>query len=193
MGVALAEAAMARGAEVVLVTAAARVAGLGCEQVEVETAAEMRAAVRERVEWATVVVMAAAVADYHVARPAAQKMKKQHERLVLELERTPDILAEVARTRRPGTLVVGFAAETERVQAEAERKLREKNADAIVANDVSRDVFGSDSNEGTFVARDRAVALPRASKRAMAERIWDEIRELRVRTSVGGEVAATQR
>ena len=181
MGVALAEAARARGAEVVLVTAAGRVAGLGCEQVEVESAEQMRAAVMERMGWASVVVMAAAVADYRMVEPAVQKIKKKDERLVLELERTPDILAEVAQVRRPGTLVVGFAAETERVAEEGRRKLREKGVDAIVANDVSgtESGIGVDLNAGVMVMRDGEVRIPLSTKRVMADRIWDEVAALR--------------
>ena len=181
MGVALAEAARARGAEVVLVTAAGRVAGLACEQVEVESAEEMRAAVMERMGWASVVVMAAAVADYRMAAPAVQKIKKTGERLVLEMERTPDILAEVARVRRPGTLVVGFAAETQRVAEEGRRKLREKGVDAIVANDVSSESagIGADVNAGVMVLREGEVVLPVSSKRVMADGIWDEVAVMR--------------
>jgi phosphopantothenoylcysteine decarboxylase/phosphopantothenate--cysteine ligase len=180
MGVALAEAALARGARVLLVTAAGP-AALACEQVHVETAAAMQQAVFERLPEATLVVMAAAVSDYRVAVPAAQKLKKQ-ERLTLALERTPDILRQVVQRRSPGTLVVGFAAETERVLEEGRRKLREKGVDAIVANDVSRadSGFAVDRNGGWWLTREVESVLPISSKREMAERIFDGVVQMRL-------------
>ena len=180
MGVAVAQAAVARGAKVVLVTAAGADASLRCEQVVVGTAAEMQRAVMERLPEATVVVMAAAVADYRVKEVAAQKLKKR-DSMVLELERNEDILRRVVVEKRPGTVVIGFAAETERVLEEGRRKLREKGVDAIVANDVSRadSGFEVDRNAGTLLMRDAKVELPPSSKREMAERILDYVGAMR--------------
>jgi phosphopantothenoylcysteine decarboxylase/phosphopantothenate--cysteine ligase len=182
MGTALAEAALKRGAKVTLITTASRAVSPGCERVLVESAEEMRAAVLDRLPAATALIMAAAVADYRVANPAAQKIKKSGETLTLELERTPDILAEAARLRSSGTLIIGFAAETQRVVEEGLRKLREKGVDAIVANDVSGSDtgIGADHNAGVMLFADREVRLELSSKRAMAERILDEMHRLRV-------------
>jgi phosphopantothenoylcysteine decarboxylase / phosphopantothenate---cysteine ligase len=180
MGVAVAQAAVARGAKVVLVTAAGADASLRCEQVVVGTAAEMQRAVMERLPEATVVVMAAAVADYRVKEVAAQKLKKR-DSMVLELERNEDILRRVVVEKRQGTVVIGFAAETERVVEEGRRKLREKGVDAVVANDVSRadSGFEVDRNAGTLLMRDAEVELPASSKREMAERILDYVGAMR--------------
>ncbi|WP_263419796.1 bifunctional phosphopantothenoylcysteine decarboxylase/phosphopantothenate--cysteine ligase CoaBC [Terriglobus albidus] len=182
MGVALAEAALKRGAKVTLITTVNCAVSPGCERVPVESAEEMRAAVLDRLPAATALIMAAAVADYRVTNPAVQKIKKSCEKLTLELERTPDILAEAARLRPSGALIVGFAAETERVVEEGRRKLREKSVDAIVANDVSGSDagIGADHNAGVMLFADREVRLELSSKRAMAERILDEVHRLRV-------------
>ena len=180
MGVAVAQAAVARGAKVVLVTAAGADASLRCEQVVVGTAAEMQRAVMERLPEATVVVMAAAVADYRVKEVAAQKLKKR-DSMVLVLERNEDILRRVVVEKIPGTVVIGFAAETERVLEEGRRKLRAKGVDAMVANDVSRvdSGFEVDRNAGMLLMRDAEVELPPSSKRDMAERILDYVGAMR--------------
>jgi phosphopantothenoylcysteine decarboxylase/phosphopantothenate--cysteine ligase len=174
MGVALAEAAFARGAEVILIAAPGVATVAGCEMVRVGTAAEMQAAVLQRLARTSVVVMAAAVADYRVAEPAPQKLKKR-DGLTLELVRNEDILRRVVAQRRPGTMVIGFAAETENLLEEGRRKLREKGVDAIVANDVSsaESGFEVDHNAGVLITEAEEVALPPGTKRAMAERILD--------------------
>jgi phosphopantothenoylcysteine decarboxylase/phosphopantothenate--cysteine ligase len=176
MGVALAEAALARGAEVILISAAAPVAELRCRQITVTTAEQMLRAVLEELPRASMVFMAAAVADYRVAEPAIQKRKKTAT-LTLELVQNEDILMRVVRERRPGTLTVGFAAETNDVLEQARRKLRSKGADAIVANDVSRADAGfeSDENEGFLLTREREIPLAHSSKRAMADVLFDEL------------------
>jgi phosphopantothenoylcysteine decarboxylase/phosphopantothenate--cysteine ligase len=188
MGVALAAAALERGAEVILISAAGRAAELRCEQVAVTSADEMLRAVMEHLPLATMVFMAAAVADYRVAEPAILKRKKTA-MLTLPLVATEDILRRVVRERRPGTLVVGFAAETHDVLGEARRKLREKGVDAMVANDVSRAETGfeSEENEGVLIMRDEEIALPRSSKRVMAERMLDGLARAtaRMRREVG--------
>jgi phosphopantothenoylcysteine decarboxylase/phosphopantothenate--cysteine ligase len=180
MGFALAQEAAARGAEVVLVTTACPPAGRW-RAVRVETAEEMMDAVLGELPRATAVLMAAAVADYRVEAPAAQKVKKM-ERMTLELVQNADILLRVARERRDGTLVIGFAAETERVLEEGRRKLREKGVDGMVANDVSQVGIGFDSdwNEGVLLTREAEVALPLSTKREMAGRILDGLHRMRV-------------
>ncbi|WP_263410324.1 bifunctional phosphopantothenoylcysteine decarboxylase/phosphopantothenate--cysteine ligase CoaBC [Terriglobus tenax] len=182
MGIALAEAALARGAEVTLITTTGRVSSLRCKQIQVESAEQMRTAVLHHLPQATTLIMAAAVADYRVATPSEQKIKKSSEHLTLELERTPDILSEAARLRLPGTLIIGFAAETRHVSEEGRRKLREKDVDAIVANDVSgtESGIGADLNGGTMLFADREVTLPLSTKRKMAESILHELATLRV-------------
>lgn len=192
MGYALAEAAVARGARVVLVsgiTPLPRPAGV--EFIQVTSSEEMRVAVLSRLAEATVVVKAAAVSDYRPKQTAAQKIKRR-EAIQLELEPTSDILAEVAATRQPGTLVVGFAAETEDHVRHGRDKLLRKGADAIVLNDVARPGVGfdSDRNAATFLTRDTAIELPEMTKRDLAGRILDEIRALRRPTSILDETTA---
>jgi phosphopantothenoylcysteine decarboxylase/phosphopantothenate--cysteine ligase len=184
MGYALAAAAAARHARVVLVSGPVSLQPPpGVELVPVRTAAEMRAAVLERLEAATIVVKAAAVADYHLARVPEQKMKKTSARLSLELDPTPDILAELG-TKKGDRLLVGFAAETEHLEREAQRKLASKNCDMVVGNLVSEDGgagFGSDENEVVLALRTGdVVRLPRASKREVADRIFDQVLKLRL-------------
>ncbi len=182
MGYALAEAAVARGARVILVSGPVSIpAPRGVEVVRVGSAAEMRAAVMNRMAEAGIIIKAAAVADYTVASPAPQKMKKSGAKLVLELEPTADILAEAGRNKGD-RLLVGFAAETQNLVEEARRKLEAKNCDMIVANRVDRAElgFGSDDNEVVLVKRDgQSVELPRASKRQIAGLIFDEVLKLR--------------
>ncbi len=182
MGLALAQASLARGAEVILVAAAVSGAAcLACEQIQVSTAAEMQAAVMAQLPRVSTVLMAAAVSDYRVLQPASEKLKKR-DNLTLELERNDDILRQIVRRRRPETVVIGFAAETERVLEEGRRKLREKGIDAILANDVSgRDSgFDVDRNAGVLLMRDEEVDFPLSFKREMADRILDRLRGLRV-------------
>jgi len=140
----------------------------------------MRQAVMDRLSEATVVVMAAAVSDYTVKQAAPQKLKRDGAR-TLELQPTQDILHELVPRKNPGTLVIGFAAETEDILANGRAKLERKGADAVVVNDVSSQDLGfdSESNAGTFLTRDFAVELPPMSKTAMAERILDEVQRLR--------------
>ncbi len=184
MGYAVAEAARRRGARVILISAPT---GLDCpdgvEVVRVVSADEMAAAVMKRLREATIVVMAAAVSDYRVRSVAAQKIKRESARAVLlELEATEDILREVVAQRVAGTIVVGFAAETQDALANGRAKLTGKGVDAVVVNDVSVDGIGFDSEEnaGSFLTRGGSVELPLMSKTAMAERILDEVGKLRV-------------
>jgi phosphopantothenoylcysteine decarboxylase/phosphopantothenate--cysteine ligase len=184
MGFAVAEAARARGAEVVVVAGATTACPPeGVRVVRALSAAEMRDAVMVEVGGATVFVAAAAVADYRPAARAVDKIKKSASALTLALEPTPDILAEVSRARREGLLVVGFAAETERVVENALDKLRRKNLDAVVANDLTQDGagFNTETNVITLLTRDRERpdTLPLMSKLDAAHHILDEVVRLR--------------
>ena len=184
MGFALAEEAIARGARVTLVSGPVALSPpAGCELVRVTTAAEMHEAVIRRLRESTIVVMAAAVADYRPASEPASKVKKQSSGWNLELEPTADILADVAQ-RKDEQLVVGFAAETEDLRQNAERKLRSKNCDLLVANLVGPAAedggFDSEMNQGLLLAANgEAIELPRSSKREMARRIFDRALQLR--------------
>lgn len=183
MGYAMAEAAATRGARVVLVSGPVHIPPPeGVSLVQVQTAAEMHDAVLARLDAATIIIKTAAVADYYVANVPPQKVKKTAMRLSLDLEPTPDILAELGR-RKMDQLLIGFAAETENVVTEAKRKLLAKNCDLVVANNVSAGGTGfeSDDNEVVLVTRDAApLALPRASKRALADQILDYALKVRL-------------
>ena len=181
MGYALAEAARCRGAKVILVSGPSALhAPPHCELMKVTTADEMRGAVLERMNEATLVIKAAAVADYRPVAVSAQKLKRTGP-LTLELAPTEDILAEVVRRRRPGQLIVGFAAETENRMENGRAKLLSKGADAIVVNDVAQEGVGidADTNAATFLTRSTALELPEMPKRQLADRILDEILILR--------------
>jgi phosphopantothenoylcysteine decarboxylase/phosphopantothenate--cysteine ligase len=140
----------------------------------------MYQAVMDNLATATIVIMAAAVADFKPVKAATQKIKKDTGGLILELERTEDILAAVGR-RKDGRLVVGFAAETENVIENARKKLRDKDADLIVANDVSRQDAGFDveTNRVALVSRSAVDQLPLQSKRDVAHRILDTALKIR--------------
>jgi phosphopantothenoylcysteine decarboxylase/phosphopantothenate--cysteine ligase len=181
MGYALAEAARDRGAKVILVSGPTGLrTPAQCEPVQVTTAEEMRSAVLARMNEATLVIKAAAVADYRPLAVSAQKLKRTGP-MTLELAPTEDILAEVVRRRRPGQLIVGFAAETENRVENARGKLMKKGADAIVVNDVSGDGVGidADRNAATFLTAATAVEMHEMPKRELADRILDEILLLR--------------
>ena len=181
MGYALADAAESRGAKVILVSGPS---GLHppahCELIKITTADQMREAVLARMNEATLVIKAAAVADYRPVNVSPQKLKRDGP-LTLELAPTEDILAEVVRRRRPGQLIVGFAAETENRMENGRAKLSRKGADAIVLNDVSGEGVGFDAdfNAATFLTLSTAIELPRMPKRSLADRILDEILALR--------------
>ena len=181
MGYALAEAARSRGARVILISGPSSLqAPAHCELVKITTADEMRSSVLARMQEATLVIKAAAVADYRPVAVSAQKLKRTGP-LTLELAPTEDILAEVVRRRRPGQLIVGFAAETENRMENGRAKLLAKGADAIVVNDVAGEGVGidADTNAATFLTRATAVELPQMPKRQLADRILDEILSFR--------------
>ena len=184
MGFALAEAALKRGGEVTVVAGITTVEPpAGVKVVRALSAAEMDQAVAHESQTASVFIGAAAIADYRPAQRAEQKIKKTEDSLTLTLERTPDILSNVAASRRNGLLVIGFAAETENVIDNARAKLRNKKLDAIVANDVTRHDSGFDSrtNAITIITAQNndPVELPTLSKREAADRILDVIVSLR--------------
>jgi phosphopantothenoylcysteine decarboxylase/phosphopantothenate--cysteine ligase len=181
MGYALAEAAQSRGATVILVSGPSALhAPARCELVKIITADEMRQAVMERMGQATLIIKAAAVADYRPTIVSEQKLKRTGA-MTLELAPTEDILAEVVRRRRPGQLIVGFAAETNNVMANGRAKLLSKGADAIIVNDVSGNGVGieADRNAATFLTLTTSIELPAMHKRKLADRILDEIATLR--------------
>jgi phosphopantothenoylcysteine decarboxylase/phosphopantothenate--cysteine ligase len=183
MGYALAQAAAERGARVILVSGPVQLAQPpNVRLIPVKTAVEMRDAVLENLKEATIVVKSAAVADYHLSRVPQHKIKKTAMRMSLELDPTPDILAEVGR-KKGDRLLIGFAAETENLIESARRKLESKNCDMVVANLVNQDGAGfeSDQNEVVLVLRTgENIPLPRAPKREIADRIFDQVMKLRL-------------
>jgi phosphopantothenoylcysteine decarboxylase/phosphopantothenate--cysteine ligase len=182
MGYAVAEAAARRGARVILISGPVSLeTPLGAERVDVRTTEQMHRAVLASLDRATVVIMAAAVADYRPVTSFANKLKRGTEHLNIEFEPTVDILANVSR-RRGEQLLVGFAAETEQLAERARRKLREKSADMIVANDVTAPGagFDHDTNVVTIFRSDgREESLPKLTKIQVAHRILDQVVELR--------------
>lgn len=182
MGYAVAEAAARRGARVTLVSGPVNLeAPVGVERISVRSAEEMRRAAIARLPESTIAIFAAAVADYRPAVSQAEKMKSTKEPLTIHLEPTQDILAEAARSKG-NRLIVGFAAETDHVAENARKKLTAKSADLIVANDVTAEGagFDFDTNIVTLFSRDgRDLALPKLTKKEVAQRILDEVVRLR--------------
>jgi len=179
MGYALAQAAAEAGHEVVLVSGPVAVAEPpGVKLIKVESASDMATAVKTAAVTSDLIIMAAAVADYRPVAVADHKIKKISDRMVIELEKTEDILASLGAAKRPGQLLVGFAAETEDVVNYAKGKLQRKNLDWIVANDVSRSDrgFDSDNNAVTMIAADgRVIELPLDDKKRLASAILSHL------------------
>ena len=189
MGFALAEAARARGATVTVVAGITTVSPpSGVRVLAVNSAEEMRHAVAGEISAATIFMGAAAVSDYRAKEKADTKIKKLSHEIELKLERTPDILGEVAQSRSNGQIIVGFAAETNDLLLHAREKLIGKNLDAVVANDVSRKDAGFDSenNSVAILLRDNPspIELPLMSKLEVAHRILNEMVKLRHATAV---------
>lgn len=182
MGYAVAEAARARGASVTLVSGPVSIAKPeGVRVISVESASEMKLAIEASMAEADIVVMAAAVADYRSASPVDQKIKKGAEAVQVSLVRNDDILEGLSRTKRGDQVLVGFAAETNDVIAYGREKLKRKNADLFVANDVSRaDIgFSADENEVHLLFADgRVVKVDKAPKRKIANAILDAAKEI---------------
>jgi phosphopantothenoylcysteine decarboxylase/phosphopantothenate--cysteine ligase len=186
MGFAIAEAAKRRGARVTVI------AGVTTAQtpddiaiIRAYSAAEMHAAVMNELREATIFIGSAAVADYRPTQAAQQKIKKTDAEITIKLKRTEDILGDVAALKREDLLVIGFAAETENILANAREKLHRKNLDAIVANDITREGVGFDTitNEVTVISRDRKapIHVPLMPKTNVANIILDEVVRLRAR------------
>jgi phosphopantothenoylcysteine decarboxylase/phosphopantothenate--cysteine ligase len=182
MGYAVAEAAAQRGAQTFLITGpTALETPPNVERVDVRTAQDMHRAVAMRFHQCSMAIFAAAVADYRPTQTLDQKIKRAKEPFTVALEPTPDILATAA-TNKGDRLIVGFAAETQNVAENARKKLTAKNADLIVANDVTAEGagFDHDTNIVTLFARDgRDLPLPKLTKREVAQRILDEVVRLR--------------
>jgi phosphopantothenoylcysteine decarboxylase/phosphopantothenate--cysteine ligase len=197
MGFALAEAALCRGADVSVVAGATSVSyPNGIRVLRAISADQMYQAVMHELPNATVFIGAAAVSDYRPAQRAATKIKKTQSSMALTLERTRDILGAVAAARNNGLLVIGFAAETNDLLTNAREKLRAKDLDAIVANDVTQidGGFDSDANAITILGRDAetALELPLTSKLEAAHRILDEIVRLRAKGKAFTDEASGQ-
>ena len=186
MGFAIARAAKSRGALVTVIAGTTTASPPNdVEIVTINSAEEMHAAVMNELSDASIFIGAAAVADYRPAKRSGGKIKKTESSLSLELERTTDILSEVANTKQEGLLVIGFAAETDNVMANARAKLNNKNLDAIVANDVSQAGVGFDTvtNAVTIISRNRKapIQVPLMPKTSVADIILDEVVRLRAR------------
>lgn len=183
MGYALAQAAQERGAEVTLLSGPVhQPVPVGVQLVPVTSTMSLYEAMLDRCGQQDIIVQAAAPADYRVEHPADQKIKKQSgEALLLTLVENPDIAKAVGQRKQPGQVLVGFAAETQNVLANAQSKLSKKNLDLIVANDVTAEGagFGVDTNIVTLVTAHGVTTLPKMSKRDVADRIWDKALELR--------------
>ena len=190
MGYAIAEAAAARGAHVVLISGQTSLeTPKGVDRINVRTALEMLRATQTHFPPSTIAIFSAAVADYRVSEPSASKIKRTGDSLTIRLEPNPDILATLAKDKGD-RLVVGFAAETDHVAENAKSKLVAKNADLIVANDITAKGagFDLDTNVVTFFTRDgREAVLPQLSKSEVANRILDEA--LRLRATLRGNRA----
>lgn len=181
MGYALAEAAARQGHQVLLVSGPTCLdVPAGVDFLPVETAEEMLQAVGHWIGKMDAAIFAAAVADYRPAEAAGRKIKKSGETLVLELVRTPDILGSARSRFGFGGTLVGFAAETEDLEANARRKLQDKGCDLVVANDVSRADIGFDSNENEvlLVYPEHTESLPKAEKSHLAAHILEAATEL---------------
>lgn len=186
MGFAIADAARRRGAKVTVIAGVTTAAEpRSVEIIRVTTADEMHRAVMKNLSAASVFIGTAAVADYRPVQKSPQKVKKTEDSISLELERTPDILSAVANSNQPHLLLIGFAAESENVLANARQKLTAKNLHAIVANDITQQGVGFDSptNEVTIISRDSTapIHVPLIAKTNLADIILDEVVRLRAR------------
>lgn len=187
MGYALAEAAAQRGAAVQLVSGpVALPVPPGVQPLAVESTQDLYDTLLAHCGQQDIIVQAAAPADYRPAAPSAQKLKKQEgQRMALELVETQDVAQAVGQRKKPGQVLVGFAAETQDVLANARRKLGRKNLDMIVANDVTAEGagFGVETNIATLVTQEEECPYPKMSKRQLADIIWDKALSLRGKSS----------
>ena len=180
-GYALAEAAVARGATVTLVTTVDREAPIGVEIKHAETASDLRSAVMSCADNYDVIIMAAAVADFQPSLPADRKLKKSEQITNLQIEPTHDFLIDLGKGKSSHQIIVGFAAETEELENNAKEKLQRKNLDLIVANDVSAPDtgFAHDTNEVLLITGEGKTNVSLASKRVVADKILDAVLTLR--------------
>jgi phosphopantothenoylcysteine decarboxylase/phosphopantothenate--cysteine ligase len=183
MGYALAEAAAERGAQVILVSGPVQLREpRGVRVVHVRTAREMHDAVMSHLSEAGIILKAAAVADYHLSQVPRNKIKKTAMRMSMDLDPTPDILAELGQ-KKGDRLLIGFAAETENLIESARQKLESKNCDMVVANLVNQEATGFESDENEVVlvlSTGKTIPLSRAPKREIADRIFDQVLKLRL-------------
>jgi phosphopantothenoylcysteine decarboxylase/phosphopantothenate--cysteine ligase len=191
MGYALAKAAWMRGGEVVLISGKTDVpAPRGINLITVVSVSEMHKAVMSNLDWATIVIKAAAVGDYRPVETFQGKLKKSSKEFTLKLKRTEDILLDVGKMK-DGRIIVGFAAEGEDIVENALGKLRKKNADLIVANDILKPGagFGEDTNIVFFVDKwGKVQELPIMTKTEVAERIFDKIIEIKRQTPIRADL-----
>lgn len=183
MGYAIAEAAQKRGADVTLVSGPVHIpVPCGLNVLSVSSTRSLYDCMMEQSQQQDIIIQAAAPADYRVEHPADQKIKKQSgEPFVLTLVENPDIAKAVGERKKPGQILVGFAAETQNLAQNAQSKLVKKNLDLIVANDVTAEGagFGVDTNIVTLITKEGSIALPKMSKREVADRILDQVIALR--------------
>lgn len=185
MGYALAKEASNRGAQVVLISGKTNLCPIpGVKTINIESSEEMYNSVMENLDWSTIVIKAAAVGDYTPTKPANGKIKKNEEDKILELRRTKDILHEIGMNKK-GRIVIGFAAETDDLIKNAQGKLKKKNADMIVANDVSKSGAGfeEDTNIAHLVYGDSSQELPLMPKSDLAKIIFNKISEIKKTTA----------
>ncbi|MDE6739350.1 MAG: bifunctional phosphopantothenoylcysteine decarboxylase/phosphopantothenate--cysteine ligase CoaBC [Lachnospiraceae bacterium] len=186
MGYAIARQAMMRGAEVTLVSGKVSIQSpMGVRVVPVVSAADMAQAVKEAAPEQDIIIKAAAVADYRPGVTADEKLKKKDDEMFIELERTEDILAYLGAHRREGQFLCGFSMETEHMLENSRAKLKKKNIDMIVANNLKQEGagFGTDTNVVTFLTKEDTVELPILSKKEVADRLLDHIVEYGVKRS----------
>lgn len=177
MGIALAKAASLYGAQVTLIYGKVTVSlpqDPNIKLISIKTSQELLKAVQSNFIDADILIMAAAVADYRVVNQADQKIKKHGQKLLLELTPNPDILKKLAENKKQNQIIIGFAAETENLINNARAKLIKKNVDWIIANDVSKNVFGNDNDEVTILRKDEPdLSLPNMSKQKIARKVMD--------------------
>jgi phosphopantothenoylcysteine decarboxylase/phosphopantothenate--cysteine ligase len=166
--------------EVVFITGPTSLLPSGCRCIEIETAMEMRSSVMEYAADADIIIMAAAVCDYRAKRIRSQKIKKSAGEMQLELVKNPDILREIGSQKRKNQLLVGFAAETRHIFSNATKKLREKNLDLLVLNQISETnpAFDVDTNQVYFMTASDIDELPVLRKNEIAVKLWDKIVEV---------------
>jgi phosphopantothenoylcysteine decarboxylase/phosphopantothenate--cysteine ligase len=159
--------------------------------IRIETAQEMRAAVNKHFQQADIVIMAAAVGDYRSLKYYPDKLKKRGEKIILELVKNPDILFELGQRKRKNQILVGFAAETENIFVNAQKKLRKKNLDLLVLNEIAENnpAFGCDENQVYLVLPDTIKKLEKMAKAQIAARVWDEIVNMAGKTCSTAEFA----